>query len=54
MADLIYSAITSLEGYVADQRGNFDWAAPDGVELELTDERRFAGGVVFVCYRTGT
>jgi dihydrofolate reductase len=29
MAKLIYSAITSLEGYVADERGNFDWAAPD-------------------------
>jgi dihydrofolate reductase len=26
---LIYSAITSLDGYVADQDGNFDWAAPD-------------------------
>jgi dihydrofolate reductase len=29
MAKLIYSAITSLDGYVADQEGNFDWAAPD-------------------------
>ncbi|TMD14522.1 MAG: deaminase [Chloroflexi bacterium] len=29
MARLIYSAITSLDGYVADQDGNFDWAAPD-------------------------
>jgi len=29
MADLIYSAITSLDGYVADREGNFDWAAPD-------------------------
>jgi dihydrofolate reductase len=29
MAKLLYSAITSLDGYVADQRGNFDWAAPD-------------------------
>jgi dihydrofolate reductase len=26
---LIYSAITSLDGYVADENGNFDWAAPD-------------------------
>jgi dihydrofolate reductase len=26
---LIYSAITSLDGYVADEAGNFDWAAPD-------------------------
>ncbi len=29
MARLIYSAITSLDGYVADETGNFDWAAPD-------------------------
>ena len=29
MAKLIYSAITSLDGYVADAEGNFDWAAPD-------------------------
>ena len=29
MARLIYSAITSLDGYVADERGNFEWAAPD-------------------------
>src|SRR6202043_3074932 len=26
---LIYSAIASLDGYVADADGNFDWAAPD-------------------------
>lgn len=29
MAKLIYSAITSLNGYVADENGNFDWAVPD-------------------------
>ncbi|HEY2331371.1 MAG TPA: dihydrofolate reductase family protein [Acidimicrobiales bacterium] len=29
MSPLIYSAITSLDGYVADTDGNFDWAAPD-------------------------
>jgi dihydrofolate reductase len=29
MAKLIYSAITSLDGYVADAEGNFDWAEPD-------------------------
>ena len=29
MAKLIYSAIASLDGYVADEQGNFDWAAPD-------------------------
>ena len=29
MARLIYSTIASLDGYVADEDGNFDWAAPD-------------------------
>jgi dihydrofolate reductase len=29
MAKLIYSAITSLDGYVADEDGNFDWSEPD-------------------------
>jgi dihydrofolate reductase len=29
MAKLIYSAITSLDGYVTDENGNFDWAVPD-------------------------
>ena len=29
MSKLIYSAITSLDGFVADEDGDFDWAAPD-------------------------
>jgi len=29
MAKLIYSAIMSLDGYIADRDGIFDWAAPD-------------------------
>jgi dihydrofolate reductase len=29
MARLIYAAITSLDGYVADEQGSFDWAMPD-------------------------
>jgi dihydrofolate reductase len=29
MAKLIYSAIASLDGYVEDEEGRFDWAAPD-------------------------
>jgi dihydrofolate reductase len=29
MAKLIYSMIASLDGYIADEDGNFDWAAPD-------------------------
>jgi dihydrofolate reductase len=29
MARLIYSAITSLDGYIEDAEGKFDWAEPD-------------------------
>jgi dihydrofolate reductase len=29
MSKLIYSAIASLDGYVADEDGRFDWAEPD-------------------------
>ncbi len=29
MAKLVYSAIASLDGYVEDERGSFDWARPD-------------------------
>jgi dihydrofolate reductase len=29
MGRLVYTTITSLDGYVADETGNFDWAAPD-------------------------
>jgi dihydrofolate reductase len=29
MAKLIYTGITSLDGYIADREGNFDWSAPD-------------------------
>ena len=29
MSKLVYSAIASLDGYVEDADGGFDWAAPD-------------------------
>lgn len=29
MAKLIYAALASLDGYVEDEAGTFDWAAPD-------------------------
>lgn len=29
MGQLIYTGIASLDGYVADRDGNFDWSAPD-------------------------
>jgi dihydrofolate reductase len=48
MAKLIYSAITSLDGYVADEEGNFDWAAPDEeVHAFVNDLERQAGTYLY-------
>ncbi len=35
---LIYSAITSLDGYTADDEGNFDWSEPDEAVLALIND----------------
>src|SRR3954452_3832450 len=44
MARLIYSAITSLDGYVADEDGNFDWGVPDAeVHAAVNDLMRRVG-----------
>jgi dihydrofolate reductase len=48
MAKLIYSAITSLDGYVADEDGNFDWAAPDEeVHAFVNDLERSVGTYLY-------
>ena len=48
MAKLIYSAITSLDGYVADEDGNFDWAAPDEeVHAFVNDLERAVGTYLY-------
>lgn len=48
MANLIYSAITSLDGYVADQEGNFDWAEPsDEVHAFINDQERPIGTYLY-------
>ena len=38
MANLIYSAITSLDGFIEDEGGNFDWAAPDDEVLGFVND----------------
>jgi dihydrofolate reductase len=44
MAKLIYSVLVSLDGYVADEDGKFDWAAPDEeVHRFVNDLERGAG-----------
>jgi dihydrofolate reductase len=35
MANLIYSAIASLDGYIEDASGRFDWGAPDDEVLSF-------------------
>jgi dihydrofolate reductase len=48
MAKLIYSALTSLDGYVADENGKFDWAAPDEeVHAFVNDLERPIGTYLF-------
>ena len=48
MAELVYTAITSLDGYVADVDGRFDWAAPDDeVHAFVNDLERGAGTYLY-------
>jgi dihydrofolate reductase len=48
MAKLIYSAITSLDGYVEDEEGNFDWAAPgEEVHAFINDLERRIGTYLY-------
>ncbi|HZD18941.1 MAG TPA: dihydrofolate reductase family protein [Actinomycetota bacterium] len=48
MARLIYSALASLDGYVADRDGNFDWAKPDEeVHAFVNDLERPIGTYLF-------
>ena len=44
MAKLLYATISSLDGYVADENGKFDWAEPDEeVHTFVNDLERSAG-----------
>jgi dihydrofolate reductase len=48
MAKLIYSALSSLDGYVADEHGNFDWAEPDEeVHTLVNDLERGVGTYLY-------
>jgi dihydrofolate reductase len=38
MAKLIYSGIMSLDGYVADEDGTFDWSAPNPEVHEFVND----------------
>jgi dihydrofolate reductase len=48
MGKLIYTVIASLDGYVADKQGNFDWAAPDEeVHAFVNDLERSVGTYLY-------
>jgi dihydrofolate reductase len=48
MAKLIYSAIMSLDGYIEDKHGKFDWAVPDEeVHRFVNDLERAAGTYLY-------
>lgn len=48
MPHLIYSAISSLDGYIEDTHGNFDWAAPDQeVHTFINNLERAAGTYLY-------
>ena len=48
MAQLIYAAIASLDGYVADAEGRFDWSAPDEeVHAFVNDLERSIGTYLY-------
>jgi dihydrofolate reductase len=48
VAKLIYSAIASLDGYVADEDGKFDWAAPgEEVHSFINDLERPVGTYLY-------
>ena len=48
MAHLIYSAISSLDGYIEDPEGKFDWAMPDEeVHRFINNLERAAGTYLY-------
>jgi dihydrofolate reductase len=48
MGKLIYTAITSLDGYIEDEEGRFDWAEPDEeVHGFVNDLERGAGTYLY-------
>lgn len=48
MAQLIYSAITSLDGFIEDEDGTFDWAVPDAeVHAFINDVQRPVGTYLY-------
>lgn len=50
MVNLVYAISASLDGYIADEKGNFDWAQPsEEVHVFFNDLQRSVG--TFLCGR---
>lgn len=48
MGRLLYSTMASLDGFVADEGGNFDWAEPDEeVHAFINDRERAIGTYLY-------
>ena len=52
MGALVYSVIASVDEYVADADGSFDWAAPDDEVHAFVNERMRAAGTHLLGRRT--
>ncbi|MER6092350.1 dihydrofolate reductase family protein [Streptomyces bluensis] len=48
MAELVYTAITSLDGFIEDESGRFDWAVPDDeVHAYINDQEKSLGTYLY-------
>ena len=48
MAKLVYTSIMSLDGYIEDEHGRFDWAVPDDeVHAFMNDFERSVGTYLY-------
>ena len=48
MGKLIYAALTSLDGYISDSKGNFDWAQPEEDVHTFVNQLELANGTIIL------
>lgn len=48
MGKLIYAALTSLDGYISDGKGNFDWAEPEEDVYTFVNKLELANGTIIL------
>ena len=52
MPKLIYSYLASLDGFITDAAGKFDWAEPDEEVLEFINETERSVGLTSTAGRS--